>query len=211
MAPPPAELVTPRLRLRQWRDADRAAFAQLNADPEVMRFFPATQTREQSDRSIDLWAAEIAERGWGNWAVEERASGAFIGFVGLNVPRRALPFMPCVEVGYRLARGFWGRGLATEAGRAALRFGFDTLALPEVVSFTARLNTPSQAVMRRLGLRDSHEDFDHPGVPEDSPLRPHVLYRLPRARWAALGDADAQSPGSPTAPSPDAGGSASSR
>lgn len=207
----PAELVTPRLRLRQWRDTDRPAFAQLNADPEVMRFFPAPQTREQSDRSIDLWAADIDERGWGNWAVEDLASAAFIGFVGLSVPRRALPFMPCVEIGYRLARGFWGRGLATEAGRAALRFGFDTLALPEVVSFTARLNTPSQAVMRRLGLNDSHEDFDHPGVPEGSPLRPHVLYRLSRARWAARADPDAQATDASAAPSPGAGGSASSR
>lgn len=179
------ELSTPRLRLRQWQESDRPAFAGLNADPEVMRYFPGTQTREQSDRSIDLWAAELDERGWSNWAVEQRADGAFVGFVGLTVPRRALPFMPCVEIGYRLARPCWGRGLATEAGREVLRFAFEDLALPEVVSFTARLNLPSQAVMQRLGLRDAHEDFEHPALPEGSPLRLHCLYRLSRERWVA--------------------------
>lgn len=179
------ELATPRLRLRQWQERDKPHFARLNADPEVMRFFPGTQTREQSDRSIAVWAAELDQRGWSNWAVEQVSDGAFIGFVGLTVPKRALPFMPCVEIGYRLARPYWGRGLATEAGRAVLRFGFEQLALPEVVSFTARLNLPSQAVMRRLGMLDAGEDFEHPALAEGSPLRVHCLYRLSRERWAA--------------------------
>lgn len=182
------ELITPRLRLRQWREADKPEFALLNADPEVMRFFPSTQTREQSDRSIAVWEAELDERGWGNWAVEQVSDGAFIGFVGLSVPRRALPFMPCVEIGYRLSRQHWGKGFATEAGREALRFGFEELKLPEVVSFTAKLNVLSQAVMQRLGMLNANEDFDHPALPEDSPLRPHCLYRLSRERWVASGD-----------------------
>lgn len=181
------ELKTPRLHLRQWRDDDKPAFARLCADPEVMRFFPGTQTREQCDQSVFVWTAELEGRGWSNWAVERVSDGAFIGFVGLTVPRRALPFMPCVEIGYRLAKAYWGHGYATEAARAALRLGFERLHLDEIVSFTAKLNLPSQAVMRRLGMVDANEDFEHPAVPEGSPLRPHCLYRLTRERWAAGG------------------------
>ena len=131
--------------------------------------------------------AELDERGWSNWAVEQVSDGASIGFVGLNVPWRALPFMPCVEIGYRLSRQHWGKGFATEAGREALRFGFEELKWPEVVSFTAKLNVPSQAVMQRLGMPNANEDFDHPALPEYSPLRPHCLYRLSRERWVASG------------------------
>ena len=181
------ELGTSRLLLRQWRDTDRAPFAALCADPEVMRYFPAPQARESSDRSIDVWTAELGERGWSNWAVEVKNTSAFIGFVGLSIPKRALPFMPCVEIGYRLAKEHWGQGYATEAGQEALRFGFEDINLNEIVSFTAKLNLPSQAVMRRLGMIDTKEDFDHPALPEDSPLRPHCLFRLSRQRWAARG------------------------
>ncbi len=179
--PVAAELRTPRLRLRPWHNADRAPFARPNADPQVMRFFPSTQGAEQSDRSIAVWTQELDERGFSNWAVERVDNGCFIGFVGLTVPRRALPFMPCVELGYRLAREHWGQGFATEAGREALRFGFEVLRLDEIVSFTAALNLPSQAVMQRLGMvTDPRDNFDHPALPEGSPLRPHVLYRLSR-------------------------------
>ena len=179
------ELRTSRLRLRQWQETDREPFARLNADPEVMRFFAAPQTREQSDRSIAVWTEELEQRGWSNWAVERIADGRLIGFVGLTVPRRALPFTPCVEVGYRLAKEYWGQGFATEAAREALRHGFETLRLSEVVSFTAKLNLPAPAVMKRLGLVDAREDFEHPALPEGSPLRPHCLYRLSRQRWLA--------------------------
>ncbi|BDI04803.1 hypothetical protein CATMQ487_17730 [Sphaerotilus microaerophilus] len=88
---------TPRLRLRQWQARDKPAFARRNADPDVMRYFPGLQTREQSDRSIAAWAAELEECGWSDWAVEQVCDGGFVGFVGLTIPRRALPFMPCVE------------------------------------------------------------------------------------------------------------------
>ncbi len=182
------EIDTPRLRLRRWTDADRAPFAALNADPAVMRFFPALIPREASDRSIDAWLADFDARGWSNWAVETReshAEGRFIGFVGLSVPRRTLPCSPCVEIGWRLARAAHGQGYATEAARAALRAGFVDIGLDEIVSMTAVLNTPSEAVMKRLGMVDSGGNFDHPGVPEGSPLRPHVLYRLTRAQWLA--------------------------
>lgn len=176
------EFDTERLRLRQWRDADRAPFAALNADPRVMRFFPAPLTREESDAMIDGCADGIAQRGWGFWAAEERASGALAGFVGLNVPRPDLPFSPCVEIGWRLAHDFWGRGYASEAARASLRIGFERLALPEIVSFTAVPNLPSEAVMQRLGMKPDGV-FEHPALPVGHALRLHKLYRLPRADW----------------------------
>ncbi|MDE2415223.1 MAG: GNAT family N-acetyltransferase [Comamonadaceae bacterium] len=182
----PGPLATPRLRLRQWSAADRAPFAALNADPEVMHHFPAPLTRAQSDAMADRIEALIHANGWGLWAADWLADGAprFMGFVGLNAPTATLPFNPCVEIGWRLARPFWGRGLATEAARLALRAGFETLALPEIVSFTVLGNQRSRAVMQRLGMRECpHEAFEHPSVPPGHPLRAHCLYRLPRAGW----------------------------
>ena len=175
--------VTPRLRLRQWCDSDRAAFAAMNADPAVMRYFAGLVSAEDSDRSIAAWQQAITERGWANWAVEERTSGAFIGFVGLSMPRRVFAFSPCVEIGWRLARGHWGQGLATEAALAVLQVGFDALRLDQVVSFTSLVNAPSRAVMQGIGMRNSGEDFDHPALPEGSPLRRHCLYRLTGDEW----------------------------
>jgi RimJ/RimL family protein N-acetyltransferase len=180
---PTHELHTPRLWLRRWRAEDRQPFAALNADPAVMRHFPAPLTRDESDRLVDAFEAELAARGWGRWAVQRLDTGAFIGFVGLTVPRRALPFMPCVEIGWRLAAAQWHQGFATEAARAALEFGFRTLALDEIVSFTAVSNRPSRAVMERLGMVDRGEDFDHPALAEGHPLRRHCLYRLAAERW----------------------------
>ena len=174
------EFDTPRLRLRQWRESDRDPFAALNADPVVMEFFPALLSREASDASIDAWQSQFAERGWSNWAVEVRDTEAFIGFVGLSLPRRVLPFSPCVEIGWRLARAHWGKGFATEAALGAVRVAFEELALPEIVSFTTLLNLRSRAVMERIGMQDSHEDFEHPGVPPGHPQRMHCLYRMRR-------------------------------
>ena len=179
------ETGTPRLVLRQWRDTDRAPFAALNSDARVMEFFPALIARAASDASIEAWQAQFEERGWSNWAVEIRASGEFIGFVGLTVPKRVLPFSPCVEIGWRLAAAHWGRGFASEAARAALRVGFERVNLQEIVSFTALANLRSRAVMERIGLRNAGEDFEHPGVPLGDPLRTHCLYRLTAARWRA--------------------------
>jgi RimJ/RimL family protein N-acetyltransferase len=178
------EIDTPRLRLRTWRESDRKPFAALNADPVVMEFFPSPQTRSSSDASIDMWQSQFELQGWSNWAVELRSSGQFIGFTGLSVPRRALPFSPCVEVGWRLAREHWGRGYATEAARAALEVGFRRLVLAEIVSFTAIANVRSRAVMERIGMRNTHQDFEHPGVPVGHALRLHCLYRIGREEWA---------------------------
>lgn len=181
---PAIEFDTPRLRLRRWCDADRAPFAAMNADPVVMEFFPALQTRDSSDAAIDAWEAQFEQRGWSNWAASLRETGSFIGFVGLSVPRRVLPFSPCVEVGWRLAHDYWGRGLASEAARGALRVGFERLGLAEIVSFTTLANRRSRAVMERIGMVDARQDFEHPGVPEGHPVRPHCLYRMTRQQWA---------------------------
>lgn len=174
-----AELSTGRLLLRGWRAADRAPFAALNADPEVMRHFPAPLDRAASDAFVDRIEAGFAEHGFGLWAVEHRETGTFLGFVGLSVPRFEASFTPCVEIGWRLARHAWGHGYATEAARRCLAFAFDERGLDEVVSFTAVTNAPSRAVMERIGMTYAGE-FDHPLVADGSPLRRHVLYRVAR-------------------------------
>jgi ribosomal-protein-alanine N-acetyltransferase len=173
------ELRTERLLLRRWREADRAPFAALNADPEVMAHFPEPLARAASDQMVDRIEAVFDRDGFGLWAVEVVATGRFIGFTGMNEVGFTAHFTPAVEVGWRLARAAWGHGYATEAARAALRFGFDTVGLAGVVSFTSTTNTRSQAVMRRLGMtHDPADDFDHPRIPERHRLRRHVLYRL---------------------------------
>jgi RimJ/RimL family protein N-acetyltransferase len=174
---------TPRLKLRQWQADDYAPFAAMNADPIVMEYFPALLTTDQSNAMADKIQAKITDQGWGLWAVEILETGAFAGFVGLNRPGYPLPCSPCVEVGWRLDKAFWGKGYATEAGNAALEFAFNTLRLDEVVSFTAVPNVRSQAVMQRLGMTNTGQNFEHPMVPEGDRLREHVLYKLDRSQW----------------------------
>ena len=168
---------TERLLLRNWRAADLKPFARLNADPAVMEFFPKALSEEESNAMAARIKDRIDREGWGLWAVERKDTGEFIGFTGLSVPVADLPFMPCVEIGWRLAREHWGNGFATEAARAVLRFAFDELRLAEVVSFTAATNLRSQAVMKRIGMSNTGLDFDHPNVPPGSSLRRHVLFK----------------------------------
>lgn len=179
-----ASLETARLRLRPWTAADREPFAAMNADPAVMEFFPAPLAREASDAMVDGFMRGIDERGWGNWAVELREGGDFIGFIGISIPKRTYAFSPCVEVGWRLAKPYWGHGYASEGAREALRFGFEHAGLDEIVSFTALLNVRSQKVMQRIGMRNANEDFRHPALPEGHALQPHCLYRITRPQWA---------------------------
>ncbi len=155
-----------------------APFATLNADPEVMEHFPAVMTRTQTEVAIDRVRQVFAERGFGWWAAEAPGVAPFIGFVGLWAPSFEAHFTPCVEVGWRLAKDFWGRGYATEGARECLRFGFAEVGLKEIVSFTAATNERSKAVMRRLGMtHDPADDFDHPQLPPGHRLERHVLYR----------------------------------
>ena len=182
--PPGGNLTTSRLVLGTWDDASADGLFRLSTDPEVMRYFPSTPSRAAIDGLVERHNGNLAAGRPGLYAVRVGETSEFIGFVGLATPTFEAAFTPCVEVGWRLARKAWGKGYATEAGRACLAHGFDTLGLPEIVSFTAVLNTPSIAVMRRLGMHhDPAENFDHPSVPEGDRLRRHVLYRLTADEW----------------------------
>lgn len=174
---------TPRLRLRPWETRDLAPFAALNADPEVMRYFPKLMNREESDALVGRIVGRTERDGFGFSVAERLSDGAFLGMVGISrvgLPGTIVDGM--VEAGWRLARASWGQGYATEGAAAAISHAFATLDLPEIVAFTAVPNLPSQAVMRRLGMRRAERlDFDHPVIPEDSPLRRHVSFTLARA------------------------------
>jgi RimJ/RimL family protein N-acetyltransferase len=174
------ELRTERLLLREWREGDLAPFAALNADPEVMRYFPAPLTRAESDATVERIRAGFAAHGFGAWAVEVPGQAAFIGMIGLVIPRYQAHFTPCVEILWRLARAHHGRGYATEGARACINFGFTAAGLHEIVSLTTVHNRASRRVMEKLGMQHS-EDFDHPLLPAGHPLQRHVLYRLARA------------------------------
>lgn len=181
------DIKTDRLVLRSWKEEDLEPFAKLNADPRVMEYYPSTLTQEESDQVARRMLAKIEENGWGLWAVSAPGIAEFIGYVGLNAVDNAYPshFNTAVEIGWRLAYAYWGRGFATEAARASLKYGFETLKLEEIVAFTAVQNRRSRVVMERLGMhRDPKDDFDHPKLLEGHPLRRHVLYRLKRTEWS---------------------------
>ena len=182
---------TARLVLRPFTGVDRAPFYALNTHPMVVESLGSAPSRAESDAMIERYSEELEREGWGLWAVEARGEGAagegpgeggagapFVGMVGLHRVRPELPCAPAVEIGWRLHPDHWGHGYATEAAAASLDFGFDEAGLPEIVAFTTTHNTRSQAVMARIGMRhDPDGDFDHPSLPEGSPLRRHVLYR----------------------------------
>lgn len=177
-------LTSERLILRPWRDDDLDALAALCADPEVMAHFPATLDRAGSADLLRRLQAHQAEHGFTFWCLERREDGAFVGFTGLARVGFDAPFAPAVEIGWRLARPFWGQGHALEAARRSLDFAFDELGLAQVVSFTVPANRRSWGLMERLGMRrDPADDFEHPGLPAGHPLRPHLLYRLEREAW----------------------------
>ncbi len=180
------ELETERLKLRQWHKDDWPEFARLCADPVVMEYFPSTLSENESYKTADTITELISERGWGLWAVEEKNEGNFIGFVGLHVPHPQLPCSPCIEIGWRLAKEYWGYGYATEAGRVALKFAFEELHLSEVVSFTSVANVRSRAVMERLQMLNTFQNFEHPSIPMGHSLREHVLFKITRTQWEAI-------------------------
>ncbi len=168
-----------RLLLRGFRDEDRAAFAEMNADPSVMEHFPTVLTREASDALVDRNLRHFDTYGFGYWAVDAPGVAPFIGFVGLAVVGFAAPFTPALEIGWRLARRHWGRGYATEGARVCAAYAFDSLGVREIVSFTTHSNIRSRKVMEAIGMtRDLGGDFEHPRVAEGDPLRKHVLFRL---------------------------------
>lgn len=178
---------TSRLILRQWQDSDLAPFAALNADPRVREFFPGLMSREESDHSVKLASDHIARCGWGFWAASLIETGEFIGFIGLEDVYFQAHFTPAVEIGWRLAFNHWGKGYATEGAKAALKYGFETLRLDQIVSFTTMGNMRSRHVMEKIGMHHlTQDDFDHPKLPEGHPLRKHVLYRMSSHDWFSL-------------------------
>lgn len=196
------QITTGRLVLRGWRDEDREPFARMNADPRVTEFFASALTPWDSDDLVDRIQRCWQRRGYGLWAVERTGTGGFIGYVGLWPAAFEAAFTPAVEVGWRLAPEHWGHGYATEGGRQALRYGFEVVGLPEIVSFTAVANVRSRRVMQRLGLRrDADGDFAHPAMPPGHPARAHVLYRLSRGDWERSAPGGGP-PSDPNAPSP---------
>ncbi len=180
-------LETPRLLLRNWHDADLDAWAELNADPRVMEFFPTRYDRERSDATAARMRADLAADGYGWWAVEVKNGLPFAGIVALQEVPFEATFTPALEIGWRFRSDAWGHGYATEGARAALAFAFERLERTEVVAITALLNLRSQRVMERLGMtRDAGDDFEHPWIEAGHRLRQHVLYRITRERYARL-------------------------
>ena len=181
-----AALHTRRLRLRRWIDSDRDVFAELNADPDMMRYRFKPLTRGESDDLLNTVEACFDQHGFGQWAVERIQDHRVIGFIGLELAHNDVLFSPPVHIGWHLARDMWGHGYATEGATAALDHAFDVIRLPEVVSHTTSINARSRAVMRRLGMsHNSTDDFDAPWYPVGHPHRRFVLYRITAADWHA--------------------------
>lgn len=174
---------TPRLRLRTWRADDLDQFAEINAHPDVMAFFPAPLSREESAVMIERLQTHQVDHGFCFWAVDHRADDKLIGMIGLNRPSMESWVTPCVEIGWRLHPAVWGRGLAAEGAQACLDYAWEELGLQEVVSFTASINLPSQGVMKKIGMHPGGT-FDHPALPAGHPLQRHVLYRISRPALA---------------------------
>ncbi len=177
------ELRTNRLLLRQWQQADYREFAKMNTDPRVMQYYPNILSEDESDNMAQKIESLIAEKSWGFWAVELIVEKKFIGFVGLHKPTYDLPVSPCIEIGWRLASEYWGKGYATEAAMESLKFAFEELDLDEVYSFASVANEKSWAVMQRLGMKNMNLNFKHPIIPEHHVLSEHVLYRITSKEW----------------------------
>lgn len=177
------ELSTDQLILRQWKESDFLPFSKMNADPVVMEYYPSTLSEEESNAIANKLMGLISERSWGFWAVETQNEKKFIGFVGLHKPTYDLPVTPCVEVGWRLGKEYWGKGYATEAAKQSLKFGFEELGLSEIYSFSSVSNKKSWLVMERLNMINTGSNFEHPMIPEGHLLREHVLYKITKEQW----------------------------
>ncbi|MDJ0843293.1 GNAT family N-acetyltransferase [Crocosphaera sp.] len=171
------KILTARLKLREWKEADKEPFFELNSDPRVMEFMPKLLSKEESDRLVERIQARFKEDGYSFWAVELIENETLIGLMGLSIPKFDSFFTPCVEIGWRLAYDYWGKGYATEGAKASLNYGFHELGLSEIVSFTVPQNIRSRRVMERIGMHYVGE-FNHPLLPKTHPLEKHVLYKI---------------------------------
>lgn len=179
---------TARLQLRCWEPGDKEPFAAMCADPAVMEVFSKTLSRSESDAVADRHDNHVRKHGWGFGAVELKDSKDFIGMVGLNVPSADLPFSPCTEILWGLAKPYWGCGYATDAAAAALKVSFDCLNLSEILSFTPVRNQRSRTVMERITMVNTGPTFDYPAVPASSRLKTHCLYCLTQSHWRSHTD-----------------------
>lgn len=168
---------TERLGLRDWKASDKEPFIAMNQDPEVMEFFPSLKTAEETISLIDRLQKHIAERAYGFFAVDRLDTGEFIGFIGIVYQTFESHFTPCIEIGWRLQRAHWFNGFATEGAKACIKYAFETLNAEEVYSFTTVLNSKSEKVMRKIGMKKIGE-FDHPQLAADDPLLRHILYQI---------------------------------
>jgi RimJ/RimL family protein N-acetyltransferase len=178
-------IATERLILRPWKDEDLLPYAEMNADPRVREFFPSVLTREKSDAEIRHIQCAHEREGFTFFAAELIATGEFIGFIGMVTMTFVVPGLaqPAVEIGWRLAHKFWGKGYATEGARGVVRYAFETVKLKEIVAITVPTNVRSRHVMDKIGMKHFPElDFNHPRIPEGHPLRKHVLYALKNER-----------------------------
>jgi RimJ/RimL family protein N-acetyltransferase len=170
---------TDRLILRKWEKNDLEPFSSLNSCKHVSEFLPKPLNKEESDALAKEIMARFEKHGFGLFAVEKKDTAEFIGFNGLNIPGFNAPFMPAIEIGWRLSYENWGKGLATEAARAIINYAFTQLNLYEIVSFTVPANRRSRSVMEKIGMTyNQQDDFNHPNLSDDDPLKRHVLYRL---------------------------------
>ena len=179
------ELNTERLKLRQWKDSDLPIFAEMNSCDEVMKYFPNKLSESESNSFAKKLSSLIAERGWGLWAVEIASTNEFIGFTGLHYVHKKLSFSPAVEIGWRLKKQSWGKGYATEAANKVLKIAFTKLGINELVSITSVINLRSRAVMEKIKMENTNENFQHPLIEEGNPLREHVLYKIAKIQWLA--------------------------
>lgn len=177
----PAEIFieTDRLYLRQWAEKDKQEYARLNANPEVMEFFPSVLTAVQSHEQLERLSNDIRRRGYGFFALERKSDGAFLGFTGISHPGFEAPFTPCIEIGWRIDKPYWGNGYATEAAIASLAYAFEWIGVKEVVSSTSIHNQRSEKVMKKIGMKKENE-FNHPLLPDGHSLQKHVLYKIAR-------------------------------
>jgi RimJ/RimL family protein N-acetyltransferase len=169
-------LTTPRLKLRRWKKEDYEPFAAMNMDPQVMEFFPATLSKEESLFMIERNEARFEKHHYGLYAAERLDNKQFIGYIGFSHPQFEAPFTPCVEIGWRLSKENWNQGFATEGAVACLNYGFSVLGFKTIYSWTSVLNLPSMAVMRKAGMEHAGQ-FEHPSIADGHRLKTHVLYR----------------------------------
>lgn len=176
------EFESERLGFRQWIDEDRIPFAKINSNQEVMKYFTKQLTEEESDKFIERISEHFKVHGYGLWAVEIKESSQFIGFIGFYTATFESAFTPCIEIGWRLDHNFWNMGYATEGAKKCLEFGLNKLGLVDIYSFTSQINEPSIRVMKKIGLIEMGT-FPHSNIDDDNPLKPHVLYKIDKARY----------------------------